>query len=232
MSYLSKKKAFTLIELLVVVAIISILAAILFPVFARARENARRASCMSNEKQIMLALMQYTQDYDERLPNYDSGHQWQSKDKVGPYFKNYQILRCPSGPSANHHAAKTPGGQNQTLYGLISHAQPAGNAPYNPRGVMLSEFVAPSITWILVETRYDKGTSSACSAGNRYTGCGWGWYRTAVLTGDSAVGPWGNNPNFSSQLHLEGSNVGYADGHVKWVKYGANVSDQYWKKIK
>src|SRR5690606_23019122 len=53
---------------LVVIAIISILAAILFPVFARARESARRASCLSNLKQIGLGIMQYTQDYDERYP--------------------------------------------------------------------------------------------------------------------------------------------------------------------
>jgi len=64
----NNKSAFTLIELLVVIAIISILAAILFPVFGRARENARRASCMSNLKQIGLAIMQYTQDYDEKYP--------------------------------------------------------------------------------------------------------------------------------------------------------------------
>ena len=62
-----KKSAFTLIELLVVIAIIAILAAILFPVFARARENARRSSCMSNLKQIGLGTLQYTQDYDEKL---------------------------------------------------------------------------------------------------------------------------------------------------------------------
>jgi prepilin-type N-terminal cleavage/methylation domain-containing protein len=60
--------AFTLIELLVVIAIIAMLAAILFPVFGRARENARRSSCQSNLKQIGLGIMQYTQDYDERLP--------------------------------------------------------------------------------------------------------------------------------------------------------------------
>ena len=64
------KSAFTLIELLVVIAIIAILAAILFPVFARARENARRTSCLSNIKQLGLGIMQYTQDYDERYPMY------------------------------------------------------------------------------------------------------------------------------------------------------------------
>jgi len=64
----SVRTAFTLIELLVVIAIIAILAAILFPVFARARENARRSSCQSNLKQIGLGMMQYTQDYDEKLP--------------------------------------------------------------------------------------------------------------------------------------------------------------------
>jgi prepilin-type N-terminal cleavage/methylation domain-containing protein/prepilin-type processing-associated H-X9-DG protein len=63
-----KCKGFTLIELLVTIAIISILAAILFPVFARARENARRSSCMSNLKQIGLGMMMYTQDYDETFP--------------------------------------------------------------------------------------------------------------------------------------------------------------------
>src|SRR3954469_18418003 len=61
-----KKSGFTLIELLVVIAIIAILAAILFPVFGRARENARRSSCQSNLKQMGLAMLQYTQDYDER----------------------------------------------------------------------------------------------------------------------------------------------------------------------
>ena len=64
----NRKQGFTLIELLVVIAIIAILAAILFPVFARARENARRTSCLSNMKQIGLGIMQYLQDYDERYP--------------------------------------------------------------------------------------------------------------------------------------------------------------------
>src|SRR5450755_3568353 len=67
-SQFAMRPGFTLIELLVVIAIIAILAAILFPVFARARENAKRASCQSNLKQIGLGFLQYAQDYDETFP--------------------------------------------------------------------------------------------------------------------------------------------------------------------
>jgi prepilin-type N-terminal cleavage/methylation domain-containing protein/prepilin-type processing-associated H-X9-DG protein len=72
-----RRLAFTLIELLVVIAIIAILAAILFPVFAQARDKARQATCVSNLKQIGVALGMYVQDYDERLPNSCShGRAW------------------------------------------------------------------------------------------------------------------------------------------------------------
>ena len=70
-----KATGFTLIELLVVIAIIAILAAILFPVFAKAREKARQAACMSNQKQINLAIQIYTQENDEKLPQ--SSEVWQ-----------------------------------------------------------------------------------------------------------------------------------------------------------
>ena len=97
-----KAKGFTLIELLVVIAIIAILAAILFPVFARARENARRSSCQSNLKQIGLGLIQYTQDYDEiNAPNVTAlgttpatYRVW--PDLVQPYVKSTQVFSCPS----------------------------------------------------------------------------------------------------------------------------------------
>ena len=87
------RRGFTLIELLVVIAIIAILAAILFPVFAKAREKARQSSCLSNVKQLGLAMMQYAQDYDERLPMYaDGGYRYNWDVAIEPYLKNSQVL--------------------------------------------------------------------------------------------------------------------------------------------
>ena len=100
------RRGFTLIELLVVIAIIALLAAILFPVFARARENARKSSCSNNLKQIGLGIAQYVQDYDETMPLGRAGQNinadgslladapWHAA--VFPYVKSAQLFRCPS----------------------------------------------------------------------------------------------------------------------------------------
>ena len=96
----STRRGFTLIELLVVIAIIAILAAILFPVFARARESARKTSCLSNLKQLGLASHMYAQDWDELFP-VDAHICNPHPVLVGqlmPYMKNVQILYCPSAP--------------------------------------------------------------------------------------------------------------------------------------
>jgi prepilin-type N-terminal cleavage/methylation domain-containing protein len=106
------RTGFTLIELLIVIAIIAILAAILFPVFAQARERARASSCLSNMKQMGLGLMQYTQDHDETMPpayyyntcspnaapsgGYDASGIIQWSGLVQPYVKSTQIFVCPS----------------------------------------------------------------------------------------------------------------------------------------
>src|SRR4051794_32549832 len=110
MSCRDRKFGFTLIELLIVIAIIALLAAMLFPVFSRVRENARRSACASNLKQIGLAITQYCQDYDETLPRFSladtsylgfagydgaDGPRW--ADEIFPYIKSTQVFNCPSG---------------------------------------------------------------------------------------------------------------------------------------
>ena len=93
------RRGFTLIELLVVIAIIAILAAILFPVFARAREKARQSSCLSNVKQLGLAIGMYNQDYDEVMPLAVAGvppNIYVLSELLNPYIKNQQIWQCPS----------------------------------------------------------------------------------------------------------------------------------------
>lgn len=136
-----RRCGFTLIELLVVIAIIAIIAAILFPVFARARENARRASCQSNLKQIALGIHQYTQDYDEKLPipyrakvgaeDPKASYQLSSDnyayftwvDCIEPYIKSGQIYRCPSDSIRRNEVAGKYGnisyGMNALMNGFV-----------------------------------------------------------------------------------------------------------------
>jgi prepilin-type N-terminal cleavage/methylation domain-containing protein len=163
------RKGFTLIELLVVIAIIAILAAILFPVFARARENARRASCQSNLKQIGLGLMQYTQDYDELLPRsrmsgialpangalaaVPSQNDVPWHFVIQPYVKSFQLFKCPSNTST--------GGMNNSNQlvpkSYVSNGQSASNTtdiggtPPMPnfRSTALAEIESPA-TLVLV----------------------------------------------------------------------------------
>src|SRR5580700_9998945 len=138
-----KKLGFTLIELLVVIAIIAILAAILFPVFAQAREKARAITCLSNEKQMGLGILQYVQDYDETLPYANvieaSGTELRWYDLVSPYIKSGDALstgidaghqlgvngiwRCPDFPT-----------DQAAEYGVCDHLfPPTDNA--NPNGL-------------------------------------------------------------------------------------------------
>jgi prepilin-type N-terminal cleavage/methylation domain-containing protein/prepilin-type processing-associated H-X9-DG protein len=207
------ESGFTLIELLVVIAIIALLAAILFPVFSRARENARRASCQSNEKQLSLAILQYAQDYDERLPYYTSSSaSWY--DQVFPYFKSYQLVRCPNMPNRN----AVPGnGLAKLTYGMTWRSADPFDAPLTTKGTLLSQFNDVARTWLLFESRDVDDTDYA-------KGYGAGHVR---FYGSAATYAPPNNKQYDRR-HFDGANVSFVDGHVKWIAPGTEANWIYY----
>ena len=140
-----KGRGFTLIELLVVIAIIAILAAILFPVFARARDNARQTSCLSNQRQIVTAIMSYAQDFDEKLPNYwNNTSYWYTW--MDPYIKNAGIWICPS---------YTDDGNTRITFSYGINWRYINNygSPYTHNASSLGEITNPSETLLTGESR-------------------------------------------------------------------------------
>ncbi|HXI16661.1 MAG TPA: DUF1559 domain-containing protein, partial [Chloroflexota bacterium] len=215
---------FTLIELLVVIAIIAILAAILFPVFARARENGRRASCQSNMKQIGLGLIQYTQDYDEKFPAIVVGYNyWGTGDGKGPwltliqpYVKSLQVLDCPSNPLPSPVGTATYPGPSYA--GNMAGDHNYGNGPTDPPskgifetagrdGVSLASVGSPATTIAVTESDWAPQFSSI------------------VIDFNSG------GPNLLYAGHLSTSNYLFADGHVKALKPSGTYragSVNYW----
>ncbi len=202
------RSAFTLIELLVVIAIIAILAAILFPVFARARENARRSSCQSNLKQISLGVMQYIQDYDEKFPKttglVGGADGW--ANQIQPYIKSIQVLQCPSDSGAIATAPQTPGFSDYWINANVdSQSQAAftfvSNTLMNGDGIGAGAAV--------------DGNFSASGYNCVYSG-GTGTLSNYLKNWNTQVN--GTAAKFGAAKHLEGANYSFADGHVKWLR--------------
>ncbi|MDR3707554.1 MAG: DUF1559 domain-containing protein [Capsulimonadaceae bacterium] len=160
----SRTFGFTLIELLVVIAIIAILAAILFPVFATAREKARQSACSSNFKQMGLAMVQYTQDYDECPPNgvtnTNCAGGWAGQ--IYPYLKSRAVYVCPDDqtPGASCSYAYNRNIQN---YNATGHTYGMNSWP----SYTLAKYANVSKTVLLAEITgsagYDVSVDTACT---------------------------------------------------------------------
>ena len=190
-----RRGGFTLIELLVVIAIIAILAAILFPVFARARENARRSSCGSNGRQIGLAIAQYLQDYDERYmkADHDSTPVYAWFQPLQAYVKNEQLFQCPSmAPAGTHPSPRT----DYVINGFFSH----GAAQASFKDIAQQIMVAERADNLAVFDYHP-------------------WAEEDATSFDESV-----FDHIAKTRHFDGSNYVFADGHVKWLKFEATLS--------
>lgn len=245
------RKGFTLIELLVVIAVISVLAAILFPVFAQARGKAHQTGCLSNERQIGLAVLQYAQDYDERFPNgRDKSHGqeiWPGEGWAGqclPYVRSAPLFRCP----ADRQASLSPFdqvdsyGYNNNLVRLFEYDGPP------PTGLSLAELTTAGRTVVLFEVTGvtanladpEEGVGATGTAGANLSADGNGLdnrlyaqktfitnianqYATGILGGRQPYNPAATQFADREGRHSGGADYLLADGHVKWLR-GSRVS--------
>ena len=200
---MSRRRGFTLIELLVVIAIIAILAAILFPVFARAREKARQASCLSNVKQIMTAVMMYIQDYDSRLPRFENycaapGVTYPAGDvhrratwiwKIHPYVRNQGIFDCPSSDVRwdGSYTLRTSYGWNRALmhYSPLMYAFRMRDIANPAEHPAVADVAGPQSYYV----------------------------RDGMWVVDDEPQGWVDD------RHNGGANIGFMDGHAKWASF-------------
>ena len=207
-----KRRAFTLIELLVVIAIIAILAAILFPVFAKAREKARQASCASNCKQMGLALLQYAQDYDEKMIRRYIGNGMHWQIIIVPYVKNNQLFNCPSTQTTSY--------GYQTSY--------LDSCP-------LARIERPSEIVMVADVKKVFNSGGGTSWDRSISAPSYFGTPPAIPATDSDELPIAGDANYRERprgLHNLGANVAFTDGHVKWGKtdsfyYGQSPTNKY-----
>ena len=206
-----ERRGFTLIELLVVIAIIAILAAILFPVFARAREQARKSTCMSNLKQLATGVTMYVQDYDEKFPLNSPGtfparnasfpanaNFWASE--IQPYIKNWKVFNCPSSPVQSDYSAASTQGQD----GYAFHQKLLGSVSMYGRSMSLAELRYPADLYMIADCKHWLFDSSFQAHLIAYANLCSAYCTPTAQT--------------ESNTRHGGACMAFADGHVKFQK--------------
>ncbi len=238
-----KRNGFTLIELLVVIAIIAILAAILFPVFAQAREKAKATSCLSNMKQIGLAMTMYADDYDGGYPSvYDDTRGYPQgriiwADKILPYVKSRTMFACTGGPNRVDvttpldPATYWPGSLQGTRYAMnMCHGWHWPEGTLQTAGVAGWEWAKTS--YPVTESIMQYPTQSSMIIEN--SNCWWnhwfpdpGWNNIDRTGGKTVlIGVLGEA---AYPRHGDGMNVAYCDGHAKFRTTESMVTDyRFW----
>lgn len=232
---------FTLIELLVVIAIIAILAAILFPVFAQAREKARSASCLSNQKQIALAFSMYSQDYDETYPqavDLVSGLWWEQA--VTPYIKSGNvggILTCPSASSRAwaYSMNYSLSGKSQASAGNAADTILTADGAQAPKEAVTDKTSAayglPQAAPYFAYTFPGLGEAMWTVQPNLKTGAKGDPNATILLSKTSGGTLFDEDTNNAIGMmryrHNQGVNASFADGHTKYLREGASKLFQW-----
>ncbi len=189
-----KRRGFTLVEILVVLAIIMSLAALLFPVFARVRENGRKASCQSNLKQLALSVQEYVADHGHRYPSING-----FREALSPYVKSEEIYYCPS--QKQHRPDKDTYQYNSfRLNRAIANPEPFPSIPTTLIG--RNETSVPEVTtiWLQSDMGHDWNDNDGFVA-----------VRSSCTDEIGRIGILGVN------LHSGGGNYSFLDGHVKWL---------------
>jgi prepilin-type N-terminal cleavage/methylation domain-containing protein/prepilin-type processing-associated H-X9-DG protein len=213
------RRGFALVELLTVITIIAILGAVLFPVFAKAREKARTINCVGNERQLGLALAMYAGDCDETLPKAFFGapmepglYRWM--DVLVAYAKSAQLFTCPTAKEVVYvpNSVGQYGGYvcNRGYFGSDVPDEQATTPPFQTFGVSLAEIVEPSQTILLGD-----GVPGQFQAA---------WNTRLAQPTQTAHGPRGpqlltaQGRGTYEARHSDGAIFAYCDGHAKWQK--------------
>lgn len=211
---LHNRKGFTLIELLVVIAIIAILASILLPVFATARERARQSSCLNNEKQILTAQLEYSQDNDESYNYvYVGGPNKVWHQALDTYLKSKGVWTCPD--DAYNRGGNPP--VSAVTYGIAfdyydSDWYGTKDGGSGSAGIKLSQISSPASTIYIAERP------------NGYHQWGKEWAADVYCNDAEFITPNSGGIGIpGSQLHSGRSNYGFCDGHAKSLKYEDTV---------